>query len=183
MVKLLLAPNPSALERARRLMDESTRYNLGRVVRTINIPTLAVLLAQPNLRARFVFTHNGGAQVAGRVAWALAFEERVRPTLVTTTGGADLPMSGTLWVDPLTGTVLKTSMSVADTNVIATVAVEFREETAIDLWVPAEMTEYYKATMSADEIRCTATYQNYRKFSVSTDEAIDKPPAKKPPGR
>ena len=36
--------------------------------------------------------------------------------------------------------------------------------------------------MSSDEIRCTATYKNYRKFSVSTDEEIEKPPTKKPPG-
>ena len=182
MVKLLLAPSPSALEQARRLMDESTRYNLGRVVRTINIPTLAVLLVQPNLRARFVFTRDGETQVAGRAAWALRFEEFVRPTLVRTTNGADLPMSGRLWIDPATGTVLKTEMSVADSSVIATVAVEFREDTSLDLWVPAEMTEFYKATMSSDEIRCTATYKNYRKFSVSTDEEIEKPPAKKPPG-
>ena len=117
-----------------------------------------------------------------RTAWALAFEERVRPTLVQTTGGADLPMSGRLWIDSATGTVLKTEMSVADSSVIATVAVEFREDTSLDLWVPAEMTEYYKATMSSDEIRCTATYKNYRKFSVSTDEEIEKPPTKKPPG-
>ena len=79
MAKLLLAPSPSALEQARRLMDESTRYNLGRWRAPINIPTQPVLLVQPNLRARFVFTHDGEAQVAGRTAWALAFEERVRP--------------------------------------------------------------------------------------------------------
>ena len=183
MVKLLLAPSPSALDRARRLMDESTRYNLGRVVRTINIPTLAVLLVQPNLRGRLAFTYDGEIQVAGRAAWAVAFEERVRPTLVRTPNGADLPMSGRLWIDPATGTVLKTEMSVADSSVIATVAVEFREDTSLGLWVPAEMTEFYKATMSSDEIRCTATYKNYRKFSVSTGEEIEKPPARKPPGR
>jgi len=184
MVKLLLAPSPSALDQARRLMDESTRYNLGRIVRTINIPTLAVLLVQPDLRPRFAITHAGEAQVAGRTAWAIAFEERVRPTLVRTISGADLPMSGTLWIDPVTGIVLKTSMSVADTNVIATVAVEFREEPALDLWVPGEMTEYYKAPANSDEIRCTATYTNYRKFSVATDEEIEKPPpAKNPPAK
>ena len=183
MVKLLLAPSPSALDKARRLMDESTRYNLGRVIRTINIPTLAVLLVQPDLRARFVFTRDGETVVAGRTAWALAFEERVRPTLVRTTGGADLPMSGRSVDRSRNGHGdLKTEMSVADSGVIATVAVEFREDTSLDLWVPAEMTEHYKATMSSDEIRCTATYKNYRKFSVSTDEEIEKPPTKKPPG-
>jgi hypothetical protein len=35
--------------------------------------------------------------------------------------------------------------------------------------------------MSADDIRRTATYRNYRKFSVSATEEIEKPP-KKPGG-
>lgn len=181
MVKLLLAPSASALEQAQRIMAESTRYNLGRITRTINIPTLAVLLVQPGLRPRFVFTESGEEQVAGRSAWVLAFEERLRPTLVRTTSGGDLPMTGKLWIDPVSGTVLKTQMSVADTAVVATVTVDYREDAALAMWVPAEMTEYYKATMSADEIRCTATYRNYRKFSVSATEEIEKPP-KKPGG-
>jgi hypothetical protein len=154
---------------------------LGRIVRTINIPTLAVLLVQPALRPRFAFTPAVETQVAGRTAWAVGFEERLRPTLVRTIEGADLPMSGTLWVEPVTGIVLKTSMSVADTRVLATVAVEFREDPVLDLWVPGEMTEYYKATTSSDEIRCTATYRNYRKFSVATDEEIEKPPPEMSP--
>ena len=105
MVNLLREPSPAAFEDARRLMDETTRYSLGRVTRTINIPALAVQLVQPNLRARFVFTRDGEKAVAGRTAWAMAFEERLRPTLVQTTGGADLPMSGRLWIDLATGTV------------------------------------------------------------------------------
>jgi hypothetical protein len=31
-------------------MAESTRYNLGRITRTINIPTLGVILLKPGLR-------------------------------------------------------------------------------------------------------------------------------------
>lgn len=182
MLRLLLTPSPSAMEQAQRIMAESTRHNLGRVTRTINIPTLAVLLPKPGLRERFVFTEKGTEEVAGRVAWVVAYEERLRPTLVRTTGGADLPMTGTLWVDPVSGVILRTAMSVADTTVVATVDVEFREESELGLWVPAEMTESYRAPMTNDQIRCTAIYSKYRKFTVSTDEAIEKPGTKKPGG-
>lgn len=182
MVRLLMKSSPSAVEQAQRFTAESTRYKLGRVTRTINIPTLAVLLPKPGLRERFAFTEKGTEPVAGRIARVVDYEERVRPTLVRSTAGADLPMTGTLWVDPASGVILKTAMSVADTSVVATVGVEFREEADLGLWVPAQMTEYYRAMMSADEIRCTATYSKYRKFSVSTDEVIEKPPPKKPGG-
>jgi hypothetical protein len=182
MVKLLLAPSPSAMERATRIAAESARYNLGRVTRTINIPTLAVLLPRAGLRERMTFSEKGVEQVAGRAAWLVGYEERAKPTLVQSTSGVDMPMSGTLWVEPETGVILKTAMSVADTNVVATVEVDFREDEALDLWVPAEMREYYRAPASNDQIRCTATYSNYRKFSVSTDEVIEKPPPKKPGG-
>lgn len=172
MVKLLLTPSPDRLAQAGRIMAESTRYNLGRVTRTINIPTLAVLLVRPGIRPRLRFAHQATSQVAGRTAWVLAYEEQVRPTLVQTPEGGDLPMRGEIWVDPTDGTVLKTEMSVADTTVIATVTVEYRDDTALGMWVPAAMTEHYRAPMTADEIRCTATYSNFRRFSVQTDEAI-----------
>jgi len=181
MVRLLLAPTASTLEKARRLAAESTRYNLGRVTRTINIPTLAVLLPKPGLRERFVFTDKGSEETGGRTARLLAYEERLRPTLVRSTTGVDMPMSGTLWVDPDSGVILRTDLSVADTTVTATVGVEFGPEPALDLWVPARMTEHYRTIASGDEIRCTATYSRYRKFSVSTDEVIERPP-KKPGG-
>jgi hypothetical protein len=44
------------------------------------------------------------------------------------------------------------------------------------------MREHYRASTGSEEIRCTASYSNYRKFSVSTDELIEKPPAPKKPG-
>jgi hypothetical protein len=44
------------------------------------------------------------------------------------------------------------------------------------------MREHCRASTGSEEIRCTASYSNYRKFSVSTDELIEKPPAPKKPG-
>ena len=182
LVRLLLKPSQSSSDRAQRIMAESTRYNLGRITRTINIPTLGVILLKPGLRERFTSTADGTETVAGREAWKLAYEEIARPPRVRNVTGLDLTMRGTLWVDPASGVILKTSMWVADGAMMATVTVDFREDESVALWVPAQMTEHYRASSGSEEIRCTATYSNYRKFSVSTGEVIEKPPPPKKPG-
>ena len=182
MVRLLLNPTRSSTERAQRIMAESTRYNLGRITRTINIPTLGVILLKPGLRERFAITAGGTETLAGRETWKLAYEEIARPTLVRNVTGMDLTMRGTLWVETATGVIVRTSMWVADAAIIATVTVDFREDEAMRLWVPDQMTEHYRAASGSEEIRCTATYRNYRKFTVSTGEVIEKPPPPKKPG-
>ena len=39
LTRLFLQPAPDALTRAREIAAESARYNIGRVVRTVNLPT------------------------------------------------------------------------------------------------------------------------------------------------
>ena len=68
-----------------------------------------------------------------------------------------------MWVDPSTGVVLKTGLTAADPVVRATVTVTFRREDGLDVWVPDQMTEYYKAAHSVDEIFATAVYTGYRR--------------------
>jgi hypothetical protein len=97
MVRLLLHPSASSTDRAQRIMAESTRYNLGPITRTINIPALGVILLKPGLRERFAITADGTEIVSGRETWKLAFEELVRPTLVRNVTGMNLVMRGTLW--------------------------------------------------------------------------------------
>ena len=43
-------------ERARAIADESARYNLGAVQRTINNPVFALMFLQPDAREHFKFT-------------------------------------------------------------------------------------------------------------------------------
>ncbi len=86
-------------------MADSTRYNVGSVTRTVNIPTLALMFLHPDIRPRFTFTHEGDETVAGRAAWVIEYHERERPTLIKTTRGRDLAVTGKLWVEPATGIV------------------------------------------------------------------------------
>jgi hypothetical protein len=77
-----------------------------------------------------------------------------------------LALTGILWVDSATGTVVKTELNVADPEVRAQVTVTFRNDDKVKIWVPSLMEEYYKAAQSLDEIFATATYTNVRKFDA-----------------
>ena len=175
ILNLFLKPSASSLDQARRIMADSTRYNLGSVERTTNIPTLAVLFAQPDLASRFGYDRAADQTVAGRTAWVFAYREVARPSLIKTSKGEDLTLTGRLWIDPATGVILKTNLVAATADVRAIVTVTFREDKTLALWVPARMEETYHSRGS-DEINCVATYSNYRRFNVATDEQVKKPP-------
>jgi hypothetical protein len=154
----------SRFDDAAQIMAESTKHNLGNVARTINIPGLALMFLHPRVNERFVFTDEGEEVIGGRVLRRLSYREEQRPTLIKTTRGRDLALTGRMWIDPLTGTVLKTELNAADPVVRCAVTVTFRKDEALEMWVPEKMEEFYKATIGLDDILATATYSNFRKF-------------------
>jgi hypothetical protein len=176
LARLFLTNEAERFELADRIMTESTRHNLGNVSRTINIPTLAMMFVHPRVRDRFTFVADGAELVGARTVQRLRYRENTRPTLIKTTRGRDLVLEGQLWIDADTGAVVKTALTAADPAVRATVTVTFRHDDALDIWVPQQMDEYYKAQNALDEIFATATYSNVRRFEVRTDEQIRKPP-------
>src|SRR5262249_3088557 len=74
------AKDDSAAARAGAILAESSRFNLGPVQRTVNIPTLALLFLHPDNQPRFAFERKGKGRVDGREAVELALVERARPT-------------------------------------------------------------------------------------------------------
>ena len=82
--------------------------------------------------------------------------------------------AGLLWIDPTTGRVLRESVSrrVVRGGVVE-VTVLFKQNASLDLWVPAEMKEFYQ--YPDQTIDATATYSNFRRFQVKTEETITIP--------
>lgn len=175
LASLFLKPSDSSLSQAIRIMQDSTRHNLGDVVRTINIPTLALMLLHQSVTNRFEFVATGTEAVAGRPAVIVQYREVQRPALIRTGPDRELPLRGQLWIDPASGVVLRTSLTTSDPSIRAEIDVTFREDQALGLWVPAEMTELYVETADEREIVGKARYSNHRRFTVSTDEVLKKP--------
>jgi hypothetical protein len=167
LLKLFLENDKAQFEKAMRLNESSVKHHLGNVARTINIPTLGMMLLHPRVNERFEFTDGGEETVAGRVLRRAVYREVARPTLIKTTRGRDLALTGGIWIDPFSGAVVKTEMNAADPAVRCQVTVTFRRDEALEMWVPEKMEEYYKASLAVDDILATATYSNVRKYRRS----------------
>jgi len=164
LLKLFQANDQERFEKAAKFSDATSKHNLGNVARTINIPTLAMMFLHPRVNERFEFTDEGEETIDGRVLRRAAYREAARPTLIKTTRGRDLALTGRLWIDPFSGTVVKTELNAADPAVRCAITVTFKRDEALDFWVPFQMDEYYKAALGLDEIVATATYSNLRRF-------------------
>lgn len=165
--KLFLDPPPGAQSQLERVVMESARYNIGRIVRTLNTPVLALGFLDARYQSRFEFKLSGERDTSAMV---IAFEETDRPTLVQTPGGLDMPSRGRFWIDPATGAVIKSELVVQDVYLTATIAVTYRSDADLGFLVPQEMREAYVAPR--DRIEGRATYGRFRRFLVKVDEAI-----------
>jgi hypothetical protein len=169
----------NALEQARRIMDEGSRYNLGGGTRNINVPTLALMYLGPDMRSGVRFADAGaGRDDDGRI---IEFTEFRRPTLIATTGNRDLPARGRIWVDETTGTITRTELHADDTGVEAQVSVWFELEPTINTWVPKRMEDRFKRRGDTSEVRGVATYSRFRRFQVSTSEELAPPDGERKP--
>jgi len=167
LLKLFTSGDKGRFEKAASISNDSAKHNLGNVARTINIPMLAMMFLHPRVNERFEFTDGGEETVAGRILRKAIYKEVARPTLIKTSRGRDLAMTGFIWIDPFSGTVVKTELNAADPIVRTQVIVTFRRDDALEMWVPEKMEEYYKAYSAVDDILATATYTNVRKILKS----------------
>jgi hypothetical protein len=164
LLKLFTLNDKQRFEKGAEYSNATHKFNLGNVARTINIPTLAMMFLHPRVNERFEFTDGGEENVGGRILRKAIYKEVARPTLIKTTRGRDLALTGLLWIDPFSGTVVKSELNAADPIVRCQVTVTFRRDEALDLWVPEKMEEYYKAYSGLDDILATATYSNVRRI-------------------
>jgi hypothetical protein len=170
LTELFLTNSRGAFEQARKIMDESARYNIGNVNRNVNVPTLPLAFLLPESRDRFAFSEGkADAALPGRV---IDFKETGRPTFVTTTNDRDLPVYGRFWIDEQTGTVLRTELHMVDTAIEGHVTVTYELDAVTGLRVPVRMEERYKRQKDSNEVRGVATYSKFRKFQVSTTEEV-----------
>jgi len=175
LLELLQSPSANGLAQARRLADESARYNLGRVHRTTNLPDSALVYLQAASAGRVKFEAPRASEpVDGAETVVIRFRETGRPTIVTSRRGSNVPASGQVWAHAATGMIVKTQFTLSDLSSDGVFVVDFAVDERSGLRVPVRMTERY--TTSGEVVRATAQYSNVRRFNVSTNETLRKPP-------
>ena len=142
-----------------------TKYNLGNVYRTINVPTLPLMFLLPDNQRRFRFreVRSGTAPGAGEIV--VSYEERERPTIIRTPGGRSIVSRGQVWIDPSSGQIRKTELGTNEPRDLKTlISVTYRYEPRLNLLVPVTMLESY--VTPTEQIAATATYSNFRRFEA-----------------
>ena len=178
--KLFFAPKASDIEQADAILNESSRYNLGRAYRNVNVPALGLLFLRPENQKRLAFKRRGTRTIDGFHAAEVAFEEKASPTLVHDRWMNDVPASGRFWIDETRGTVLRTEIEydletekrkyTPDSWERGIVSTEYRREAALGCFVPDSMSELYNFR-GLGRIDSVARYSKYRRFEVSVATA------------
>jgi hypothetical protein len=181
--RLFLDATPEAISRLQAIGRESARYNVGSIERTVNVPLLPFRFLRPSNRRRFQFELDGRHDAGGVPVWRVRYTERERPTLVADKLQRDVPVAGWFLVDTVTGAVVETRMSARQKDAWAEIVVRYRRDPLLGLWVPAEMRELYSQPIGVarpgldnrEVVDGRATYSNYRRFLVTTEEKIAPP--------
>jgi hypothetical protein len=171
LARLFLKPSLDSLEQANRIQDESARYNLGNMKRTVNNPVLGVVVVQADMQHRFKYSLGRIDQKVGPNVWIIEYQEHARPSIVRGRSDLDLFAHGRIWVDAETGRILKTEVLLDQPTLRARITSSFRYDERFEIAVPFEMQEEYKFD-NGTRVAAIATYERFRRFDVSTDENI-----------
>ena len=171
------AASTEARARAETIQAESARYNIGPIMRTINMPILALLFLERKVQPIITFQRKDAGNVkrfaelaAERDVWLIEYKETQDGTLVRGAGNRDIPSHGRLWIDSATGRILRTELVSEDLSVRAVIDVSYRSEAGLDLLVPNEMRENYILRRTESRIDGRAEYSRFRRFTVTTTE-------------
>jgi hypothetical protein len=182
LYKLFVGAKADARAQATTIQDESSRYNLGPIIRTINIPIMALLFFERLVQPTITFEKGEPGNVkrlaelaAPESIWMIEYKETRPGTMVKGANNRDIPSRGRVWIDSTNGRILRTELISEDTEIRAAIDVTYKAEKGFDLLVPEEMREVYNVRATEMRIDGRATYGHYRKFSVTTDEKTEKP--------
>ena len=170
LTKLFEQQGADGRMQAKRIAEESARYNIGPGIRTTNTPELSLSFLQASLRPRFTFTLGARERSMGDAVWILNYREQARPTIVRGEEDNDLPAQGRFWIDADTGRVLQTEIVLRPTAGRGTQTTIYKAEGRLGIAVPVEMKEYL--VIWATEMNATATYSRFRTFGVAIEEQL-----------
>lgn len=177
LYKLFVEAKIDARAQAETIQQESARYNLGPIMRTINVPIMALLFFERNVQPIVKFEQGKAGNVRrfegladAAAIWMIEYRETQKGTMVKGANNKDIPSHGRVWLDSSNGRVLQTELISEDTDLRADINVTYKVEPGLDLLVPGEMREIYVIRRNDTRIDGRATYGRFRQFTVTTTE-------------
>ncbi len=171
LARLFLNPSPDSLDQAVSIQEESARYNLGNMRRTINNPVLGIMVLEPGFQPRFRYSLGKIDPKVGPGVWVIDYKEVTSPAIIRGRSDLDLFAHGRVWIEAETGRIMKTELLLDQPSLRARITTSFHFDERFGITVPYQMQEEYKFD-SGTRVTAVATYARFRRFDVSTDEII-----------
>jgi hypothetical protein len=171
LAKLFLKPSENSIEQANRIQNESARYNLGNMRRTINNPVLGIVMLQSDFQQRFHYSLGKMDPKVGPGVWIIDYKEEARPSFIRGRSDLDLFAHGRLWIQAENGRLMKTEVLLDQPTLRARITTSFRFDSRFGIAVPYEMQEEYKFD-NGIKVTAVATYDRFRRFDVSTEDTL-----------
>ena len=144
-------------------------FNIGRISRNFNEPTLPLLLLGRQRVGRVSFDRRRVDRTDSGARVTLSFTDRGRPTLIRGLRGDHINSTGELVVDANTGRIERTLLRLETRDIEATLSTDYVFDDKLKLWVPSVFREMYRGRVDGvrEVITCEARYTNYRRFEVT----------------
>jgi hypothetical protein len=178
-VRAILATLP-VTQVGEQMRSYNARYNIGRITRNINEPTLALLSLDEAHRSRFRFDTKKREDVDGHALIWLAFQEKERPTLIRSLQGRPVFMKGELLVEMANGRIWESRLTATVEGTSVELVTTYRFDERLGLMLPIVFRELYEqgkgaakarmqepgTSLESEQIACEAKYSNFRRFEV-----------------
>jgi hypothetical protein len=152
----------------------NSRWNIGRIIRNFNEPTLSLLVLDQEHVRRFKFERKGVEITEQGGVATVAFVEKARPTLISGVMTGPTFSRGQFVIETASGRVRHGVLRAEADGVRVELTTEYGPNEKLGIWVPLEFREVYergregRAVAEYERVRTAATYTNYRRFDVVT---------------
>ena len=172
LVRLFADPGVDRRTRLRHITEESARYNLGPVVRNINIPTFPLIVVHPSRRERFRFRDRGAATRDGAAVRVFDVDERDGMRTIHGPRGDRVDLRGTLIVDAATGELVEALLAPRMPRLETRLHVWFARVDGMPVRVPVRLRESYWRRGDDVYTAGEATYDDFRRYVTTVGQPI-----------
>ena len=143
-----LAANPTrdAIADAMGTTAANEKYTIGTAPRGPAIPMAALTCLRVAQQGLGVFEFDGTKTIDGVRTAVLKFSQRPH---ARTTDADDFAITGRFWIEPESGRVVQTALTISSTLYENNIEVQYASRPGIDFWVPIRMFEAYTTALTS----------------------------------
>jgi hypothetical protein len=160
------------------LKTYNSRFNIGRIFRNFNEPTIGLQILDARYQGEVDFQVKHSEVDHGDSLTTLSYREKGPETLIHDLLMKPAPSTGEVVVEDRTGRVRRTELTTQIGSVSVQLTTDYSAELGLDMWAPRVFREHYEDGVytnaknrlfsgpAYEEVTCEATYSNFRRFEV-----------------